>query len=108
MAHIALYTTHYDRGVFYAQSEAMSLPAQQPSESIPCITIIPDITFQTILGFGGAITDASAEVYANLSPDAQRGLMDAYFSPQGHHYSLIRTTIHSCDFSSESYTYIDE
>jgi glucosylceramidase len=35
--------------------------------------------------------------------------MDAYFNAEeGIGYSLARTTIHSCDFSSNSYTYIDE
>ena len=35
--------------------------------------------------------------------------MNSYFSKdKGIGYSLIRTNIHSCDFSSESYTYINE
>ena len=34
--------------------------------------------------------------------------MDAYYGEQGLDYTLMRTTIHSCDFASESYTYIDE
>ncbi len=35
--------------------------------------------------------------------------MEAYYSvDKGIGYSLARTIIHSCDFSSASYTYIDE
>jgi glucosylceramidase len=64
-------------------------------------------TFQTIVGIGGAITDASAEVFAKLPPEKQRELIAAYFDPKaGIGYSLIRTNIHSCDFSSASYTYV--
>jgi glucosylceramidase len=36
-------------------------------------------------------------------------LIDAYFDPKkGIGYTLARTNIHSCDFSSESYTYVKE
>ena len=60
-------------------------------------------------GIGGAITDASAEVFAKLSGDKQQEFLNAYFNKEkGIGYSLARTTIHSCDFSSGSYTYVTE
>jgi glucosylceramidase len=66
-------------------------------------------TFQTFLGIGGAITDASAEVFAKLSPEKKQEFLNAYYDKnKGIGYSLARTNIHSCDFSSESYTYIAE
>src|SRR6476646_10598336 len=62
-----------------------------------------------MLGIGGAITDASAEVFATLDARQQERLLRAYYDPKdGIGYSLARTTIHSSDFSSASYTYIDE
>jgi len=80
---------------------------KQPLESQTCIFVDPTKTFQTFLGIGGAITDASAEVFAKLSKEKQKELLNAYFSKdKGIGYSLIRTTIHSSDFGSESYTYI--
>lgn len=82
---------------------------KQPLETQTCIFVNPDKTFQTFLGIGGAITDASAEVFAKLSKDKQQELLNAYYSKdKGIGYSLIRTTIHSSDFSSGSYTYIAE
>ncbi|WP_281235421.1 glycoside hydrolase family 30 protein [Flavobacterium gelatinilyticum] len=73
------------------------------------IEINPDKTFQTFLGIGGAITDASAEVFAKLPADKQQEFLTAYYDKnKGIGYSLARTTIHSCDFSSESYTYVRE
>ena len=69
----------------------------------------PNKRFQEFLGIGGAITDASAEVFAILSPDKQQELLTAYYDKdKGIGYSLARTNIHSCDFSSGSYTYIVE
>ena len=84
-------------------------PMGQPLESQVCVFVDPTKRAQTILGIGGALTDASAEVFAKLSPAKQRELLDAYFDPaKGIGYTLARTNIHSCDFSSASYTYVDE
>ena len=68
----------------------------------------PNKTFQTFIGIGGAITDASAEVFAKLSEDRQKELISAYYGRDGIDYSLVRTSIHSCDFGSGSFTYIEE
>lgn len=82
---------------------------KQPVERQSSIFVNPDKTFQTFLGIGGAITDASAEVFAKLPKDKQQEFLNAYFSKdKGIGYSLIRTTIHSSDFSSGSYTYVAE
>lgn len=79
----------------------------QPGEKVDVIFLDPGKTFQTIVGIGGALTDASAETFDQLPPAKQLELMRAYFDPQeGIGYSLGRTHINSCDFSSESYTYV--
>ncbi|SFE06277.1 glycoside hydrolase family 30 protein [Thermophagus xiamenensis] len=81
---------------------------RQPLETQPCVFIDPSNTFQTFLGVGGAFTDASAEVFAKLSAQKQQELLDAYFGEKGINYTFMRTHIASCDFSSESYDYVDE
>ncbi|BDD00575.1 glycosyl hydrolase (plasmid) [Persicobacter psychrovividus] len=80
----------------------------QPLEASVNIFVNPQKQFQEFIGIGGAITDASAEVLAKLPEDKQQELLNAYYSEDGIRYSLLRTTIHSCDFSSNSYTYIQE
>lgn len=81
----------------------------QPLETQVCVFVDPDYTFQEFLGIGGAITDASAETFYKLPQDKQQQVLDAYFSrDKGIGYNLIRTNIHSCDFSSGSYTYVEE
>jgi glucosylceramidase len=80
----------------------------QPLETGNSVFVNPLKTFQSVLGIGGAITDASAEVFAKLSSEKQEELLDAYYGENGISYSLMRTHIHSCDFSSGSYTYIEE
>lgn len=84
-------------------------PSTQPLETETCVFVTPGKTFQTFLGIGGAITDASAEVFAALPRARQDELLTAYFDPaKGIGYTLARTTIHSSDFSSGSYTYCNE
>ncbi|KAB1154841.1 glycoside hydrolase family 30 protein [Flavobacterium luteum] len=81
----------------------------QPLETDICIFVNPNKQFQTFLGIGGAITDASAEVFAKLSKEKQEEFLNAYFSSdKGIGYSVIRTNMNSCDFSSKSYAYITE
>src|SRR5674476_433444 len=83
-------------------------PLDEPDEDIPTIIIDDKKTFQTILGFGGAFTDAAATVFAKLSKDAQEQFLKACFDPvEGNGYTLCRTTIHSCDYSDDMYTYDD-
>jgi glucosylceramidase len=81
----------------------------QPLETDICIFVNPNKQFQTFIGIGGAITDASAEVFAKLSKEKQEEFLNAYFSSdKGIGYSVIRTNMNSCDFSSKSYTYVNE
>ena len=84
-------------------------PARQPLETEICVFVNPAVRHQEFLGIGGAITDASAEVFARLSLEKQKEFLTAYYDREkGIGYSLMRTTIHSSDFSSGSYTYIEE
>lgn len=84
-------------------------PLPQPSEKQQCVFVDPAHTFETVLGIGGAITDAAAETFDKLPKERQAELLRAYYDPQaGIGYSLARTHINSCDFSSASYTYVAE
>jgi glucosylceramidase len=81
----------------------------QPLETQVCVFVDPTKTFQTFEGIGGAITDASAETWAKMPKPQQDEILKAYYDPKdGIGYTLARTNIHSCDFSSGSYTYVAE
>ncbi|MDZ7315027.1 MAG: hypothetical protein ONB24_02775 [candidate division KSB1 bacterium] len=83
-------------------------PLEQPDENFPTIIVDENKTFQTIEGFGGAFTDATAVIYSLLSPEQKQEFIKAHFDPiEGNGYTLCRTTIHSCDYSDEMYTYDD-
>ena len=81
----------------------------QPVEGEISVFVDPSKTFQSVLGIGGALTDASAETFAKLTKQQQEELLTAYYDKEkGIGYSIARTNIHSCDFSSNSYTYVKE
>lgn len=81
----------------------------QPVETQVCVFVDPAKTFQTMVGIGGAITDASAEVFAKLPEAKQKEFLQAYYSlDKGIGYSFGRTNIASCDFSSDTYNYVGE
>ena len=107
---IIVYTTADSSNLRLTPTDTLSFsPMGQPKETQICVFVDPAKTFQSFMGIGGALTDASAETFAKLPPARQKELIQAYYDPQkGIGYSFARTTIHSSDFSSGSYTYIKE
>lgn len=81
----------------------------QPFETQICVFVDPGKTFQTYFGTGAALTDASAETFYKLPPAQQQELLQAYFDKEkGIGYTVARTNINSCDFSSDMYTYVQD
>lgn len=108
---VTVYTTAKDTGqrLSVAAAALQFKPMGQPKETQVCVFIDPRRTFQTFMGIGGAITDAAAETLAKVPPAKQKEIIDAYYDAEkGIGYTLARTNIHSCDFSSGSYTYVSE
>jgi glucosylceramidase len=110
-SNIRIYTTESQSNVKLEKSNIVPTftSIQQPKEVHSGIFVNPKVTFQTFVGIGAALTDAAAETFYKLNKDQQEIFLDSYFSKdKGIGYTLVRTIIHSCDFSNESYTYIEE
>lgn len=75
--------------------------AEQTAE----ISLFPDQEFQTITGFGGSFTEASAYLLNRLSRENRMKIIEAYFGESGARYSLTRTHMNSSDFSLGNYSY---
>ncbi|CAH0402652.1 unnamed protein product [Chilo suppressalis] len=70
------------------------------------LTLDPSIKYQTVLGFGGAVTDAASINWKNLTdPGLMQKLIDSYFSKSGLQYNMLRVPIGGCDFSTHPYAY---
>ena len=59
--------------------------------------------FQTFLGIGGA-SPTRRPMFSQMSTANQEALLEAYFGEDGIGYTIIRTSIHSCDFGLEAHT----
>lgn len=82
---------------------------KQPKETEPFVWVDAAATFQPFVGIGGALTDASAEIFAKLPKERQQELLTALYDPnKGIGYTLARTNIQSCDFSSGTYSYVGD
>ncbi|MGC4021775.1 MAG: glycoside hydrolase family 30 protein [Cyclobacteriaceae bacterium] len=105
-----VYTTADSTNLRLTPSDTLKFEEHgQPLETEVCVFVNPSVTFQTMIGIGGALTDASAETFAKLSEAKQKELLNAYYNPSsGIGYTLARTHINSCDFSSASYTYVSD
>ncbi|PJI86766.1 discoidin domain-containing protein [Luteimicrobium subarcticum] len=91
-------------------TEQAPLPFTSTATDATTITVEPTQTYQTMDGFGGALTDSSAAVLYRLSPTARDAAMRSLFSPtDGIGVSFLRQPIGSSDFTAASahYTYDD-
>ena len=65
--------------------------------------------YQSIIGFGGAFTEAAAYTLSRMSEDKRQEVINSYFDKEkGLGYSIGRVHIHSCDFALENYTYVED
>lgn len=107
---VTVYQTSKEGGDKISLKQHLSFTAlPQPKESEAAIIVDDAKSFQQFVGIGGAFTDAAAETFSKLSASKQEEVIDAYFDPvKGIGYSLGRIPIHSSDFSSDSYTYVED
>lgn len=93
-------------------------PMQKTENPIPCepeecensaICIFPDMEYQTVEGFGGAFTEASAVTLEALSEENRERIIKLYFDPdEGIGYNIGRIHMNSCDFSLGNYACVEE
>ena len=107
---IVVYTTADSSDLRLSATDTVTFQEmKQPLETQICVFVDPARQFQTYFGIGAALTDASAETFYKLSKEKQQELLTAYFDKQkGIGYTVARTNINSCDFSSDTYTYVSD
>lgn len=67
------------------------------------INLYPQMRYQRMEGFGGALTDAAGSVFAQMDEKQQDSLLTQYFTQENMNYGLVRMHIDSCDFSTHMY-----
>lgn len=67
------------------------------------INLYPQMTYQTLEGFGGAVTDSAGYMYAQMSEEQKQQVVQNYFGKNAMKYRMVRIPIDSCDFSLGHY-----
>jgi glucosylceramidase len=72
------------------------------------VNLYTQVTYQTLEGFGGAITDSAGYVFSLMSESQKQEMLTAYFSREDMSYRLVRLHMDSCDFSTEMYQAVSD
>lgn len=67
------------------------------------VNIYPDVQYQTIRGFGGAITESAGYIYSLMNEQQKRTMLNEYFGSGKMNYRFVRIPLDSCDFSLSHY-----
>lgn len=67
------------------------------------INIYPQMEYQKLEGFGGAVTDSAGYVFSLLNEEQKSEMVNQYFSTENMAYNQVRIPIDSCDFFLEHY-----
>jgi glucosylceramidase len=94
-------TTYIDQQKKTTVEELELLPGDGGMQSV---MVYPELKYQTLLGFGGAFTEASGYAFSKLTDENKEKALELYFGEKGNNYHLMRSHIDSCDFSLGTYT----
>lgn len=94
------------QGSFLNREPSITLSAT-PQPAIQNITVFPNQMHQKIIGFGGALSDATILNISKMSASIQDKISEAYFAKIGLAYDIVRIPIGSTDFSTNVYSYDD-
>ena len=98
------YTSTSDRSQVFAEQKVK--PSRKALGTI--ISLRPGETFQTMDGFGAAVTGSSAYNLMQMTPADRKAFLERTFSPtKGLGFSYVRISIGCSDFSLSDYTCCD-
>jgi glucosylceramidase len=88
---------------------AADINLEPPGSTLPDITVDPDTRFQTVDGFGFALTGGSAQVLMGMSPARRHALLEELFSRDGDGIAItyLRVSIGSSDLNARTFSYDD-
>ena len=101
-----LYTTLWeDEKIVETVSEpAVTCEADEPRPvEMQVLNLYPQVSYQKVEGFGGAMTEAAGYALSKLSDADRKAAVDAYYGEGGIGSNLIRVPLDSCDYSLEEY-----
>ena len=87
--------------------EGISIQTDEANPSIYKITVDTKKKYQTIDGFGAAMSESAAYVLSNLNESKRNEVMEALFGESGIGIDFVRIPMGASDFALNNYTYND-
>ena len=108
-ATVEAWVTTADKAKLLTRAPNVPMASGEPTGVATIIDVDTAITYQEMVGFGAAITDASAWlIQTKLSPTQREALLqDLFGRANGIGLSFVRLTIGASDFSRTHYTFDD-
>jgi glucosylceramidase len=106
VAHVNTVDTSSGSAVMTLSSVPVGSQAFDPA--LPQIKMDPSKRYQTIDGFGGALTQSCVTNLMKLPKDERKALLAQMFSPLQGGLSYLRVPVGATDFSTKNYTYADD
>ncbi len=105
---IAVWLTNPDRSSLFTLQNS-SLPFSTGTIPLPRIEIDPARKFQSMVGFGFALTGGSAQLLIRMTPEKRAAIINELFSAEGSGIGLsyLRVTIGASDMNEGVYSYDD-
>lgn len=102
------FTTDINAGRYFDLEELTLEPNHDQGEGY-VVNVFEDVTYQSMIGFGGAFTESAAYNYAQMSEEQKDEFMKRLFDrEEGIGYNFGRMHINSCDFALEIYSYVQD
>jgi glucosylceramidase len=98
--------TTADRSALLAEQKD-TLQFSSPANAFPAIDVNDMQQFQSMDGFGFALTGGSAQLLMRMEPGARADLLKELFAPAGTGVSYLRVTIGASDMNERVYSYDD-
>lgn len=107
MRQVKMYTTILEKaGVRKREYETALIPDTKNTEMF-AVNVYPKKEYQTIEGFGAALTESAGNALARMSEERYQKVVDAYYGKDGIGYTLGRVHMDSCDFSVDNYCAVE-
>ena len=101
-------TTLFENNEVNEQIEEHVFTTDTDNQELYLVNLYPDVQYQTIDAFGGAITESVGVTLNKVSPQLAAEVIESYFGLSGIGYKTIRTHLDSCDFSIGNYSAVED
>ncbi len=105
MSWIKVITTNEKEQKLWEETSAVR---EAVTDCMHVINVYPEVTYQPFHGFGGALTEAAAHVYAQMSEEKKKAIIADCYGKRGLCYNIGRLHMNSCDFALGNYSYVEE